>query len=281
MDEANGDYNLTASSDLIDAGTTTVTGVTLPTTDLDENARVVGGNIDIGPYEFSTTRPTINSLIYTGTATEQNELTFDTSYTLTDGRTISSITYDFLNDGSYVSLNTHTFNTAGTYTVKVKVTDDTGEFSSRSLSVTITPLAFSDMTDEQKLVKAIDPQYYDAITAIIASKQDSSHASGVTVGENNVVLAPSSYNLVTVSDIELTISKISALPTGWTLTSTPFEITDLSIFDSATVVWVYNNNTSAWMAYSSDATMRQNIIDNVDISLLTTIPAGSGVWVQK
>lgn len=52
VDEANGNYRLTASSGLIDAGTTSVTGITLPTTDLDGNPRVSGSNVDIGPYEY-------------------------------------------------------------------------------------------------------------------------------------------------------------------------------------------------------------------------------------
>jgi len=259
VDVANGDYHLTANSDLIDAGTTAVaTGVTLPTTDLDGNARVVGSSIDIGPYEFSSTKPTINSLSYTGEAKEMQQLTFNVDYTLSSGRSISNISYDYTNSGKWTSDNTHTFNTAGTYTVKVKVTDDAGEFSIYSLNITIAPLPFSEMTDDQKLKKAIDPQYYDQIMAIIAAKEN---------GGN--------------TDLSLTSEKIINLPTGWTLTSTPFAITDMSIFNSAYIIWTYDNATSSWSAYSPDATMQQKITNITGVSLLTTIPAGSGIWVYK
>jgi len=49
------------------------------------------------------------------------------------------------------------------------------------------------MTDEQKLVKAIDPAYYSDIIAIIDAEKSASHTSGVTTGENNVVLDPNSH----------------------------------------------------------------------------------------
>jgi hypothetical protein len=58
VDINNSDYNLTSSSGLIDAGTTDIEGVTFPTADLAGNKRISGSSIDIGPYEFSTTRPT-------------------------------------------------------------------------------------------------------------------------------------------------------------------------------------------------------------------------------
>ena len=153
----------------------------------------------------------------------------------------------------------------------------------------------------------------DDKTGAVTLKKNSkigSHSTilpGVTVGENNVLLQPTNYSLYTASDlnnsyesgkqyvqanltefglvaksdIEITATNLASLSTGWTLVSTPFTITDLSIFDSASVVWVYNNTTASWSAYSSNATMRQKIIDNTSVSLLTSIPAGSGVWVQK
>jgi predicted outer membrane repeat protein len=52
VDEVSENYNLTSSSGFIDVGTTNLTGLTLPTTDLNGNARIVGVLIDIGPYEF-------------------------------------------------------------------------------------------------------------------------------------------------------------------------------------------------------------------------------------
>ena len=209
VDEANGDYNLTASSDLVDAGTPTPS-ITLPDTDLGGNARLVGGAVDIGPYEFSTTKPTINSFTYSGTAKELNELTFSVDYNLTDGRSISEVAYDYANDGAYGTVETYTFDTAGTYTVNVKVTDSAGEFSTTSLNIIVVPLPFAEMTDEQKLVKAIDSIYYDDIIAIINSEKDSANASGVTTGENNVVLSPSTYGLFTEADINSSVATATA-----------------------------------------------------------------------
>ena len=394
VDEANGDYNLTASSDLIDAGTTTVDGVTIPDTDMNGNARIAGGSVDIGAYEFGTTRPTVNTLTYNGVAQTLQTLTFSVEYTLEATRTLDTIYYSY-DDGAFDTIDTYSFDTSGEHTVSVKVLDDAGEFSIKPITITIAPLAFENMTDAQKLNKAIDPAYYDAITAIISQKESDAQASGVTVGHNDVVLAPADYGLVTATaynqaiadtnttatttgiasgkayvqanlaefnlvtataynqaiadtnttatttgiangiesgknlviaspsayglvsqsdlnssvgtaltsgvasgkqyvqdnltefnlvpkaDIALTANKVSSLPTGWTSVSTPLAITDMSIFDSASIVWVYNNATTSWSAYSSNLATQQKIRDNTSISLLTTIPAGSGVWVEK
>ena len=310
VDVENGNYNLTASSDLIDAGTTEIEGLTLPDTDLNGNARIAGGNIDIGPYEFSTTRPTINSIKYTGDVKEFSELTFSVDYNLTDGRSLSSIEYDYENNGTWTASNYHTYEKAGTYTYAVKVTDSENEFSIKKQSITISELPFSEMTEEQKLKKAIDPQYYNEIISIIENREDSSYSSGVSTGENNVISDPHAYNLYNATDINasrdrgfsegkqyvldnlnefnlipktdivLTSEKIAAFNSGWTLTSTPLAITDLSIFDSVAIIWIYNNETASWSAYSSDSPMKEKI-EQSGITLLTTIPAGSGIWVYK
>lgn len=71
-------------------------------------------------------------------------------------------------------------------------------------------LPFAEMTDEQKLVKAIDSIYYDDIIAIINSEKDSANASGVTTGENNVVLSPSTYGLFTEADINSSVATATA-----------------------------------------------------------------------
>ncbi len=326
VDIDNNDYKLTASSDLIDAGTTDIiediNEITLPEADLDGNIRVVGGGIDIGPYEFSTTKPTLNSFTYTGIAKELNQLTFNVDYTLDGIRTLDNITYDYGNDGSWTADNTHAFDTAGMYTVNVKVTDSEGEYSTKPLLVTIVEISLTD-----KLLTVITQSDIDDILPMITADKDTAVATAITTatvagdaaGRDYVQTNPAEFalvtqaasdlavsdatttatatgvasgkqyvqdnvaefGLVTKSDIELTTTNISALSTGWTLVSTPFVITDLSVFDSATVVWVYNNSTSTWSAYSSNATTRQKIIDNAAVTLITTIPAGSGVWIQK
>jgi hypothetical protein len=279
-DEANGNYRLTSSSDLIDAGTTTIEGLTFPTTDLDGNARIVGGSIDIGPYEFSTTRPTINSISYTGVAKEQSLLTFSVDYTLASGRAINTIEYDYANNGSWSTASTHTFNTAGTYTVNVKITDSEGEFSTTSKVVTIAALAFSDMTDEQKLIKAIDPVYYDAVVAIIETQKESANVSGYELGTYDgtqlVIAAPDAYGLDVV--IPLQVAEVNALPTGWSMMAVPAAITDMSIFSSVKVVWYFKDDV--WRAYSPNAATT-SALAVAGIATLTTLPANSAVWVEK
>jgi predicted outer membrane repeat protein len=52
LDYKNSDYRLINSSGFIDAGTTEITGVNFPKTDLNGNPRISYGTIDIGPYEF-------------------------------------------------------------------------------------------------------------------------------------------------------------------------------------------------------------------------------------
>jgi len=458
VDEENGDYNLTAPSGLIDAGTTAIEGLTLPATDLDENARVVGSSIDIGPYEFSTTKPTINSFTYTGAAKELNQLTFSVDYIFDGTRTLDNITYDYTNDGSWTADSTHTFDTAGTYVVNIKVTDSEGEFSTTSLTVTIAQITLADKlltilsqsdidsilpmitedkntavseatstgitTGKESILKNLSEHnltttelaetlvseataagYDDGFIAgktyvqnnltefslitlanmeqAIADINSTATAAGITTGKDMVMDNPSSYgfitsaelnasssvtlatgiesgkqyvqdnlsefNLITISDkniaiaevnstgislgkqiiidnpssyglvttadlnasseqalqtgllsgkeyvqnnlaefslvsvptIEVTPSSIETLDTGWTLASTPFEITDLSVFDTVNLVWIFNNATASWSAYSSDADTMAAVNSSSSIDAITSIPAGAGVWVLK
>ena len=72
-DAPGGDYTLLAGSPGIDAGDGTVTG--LPSTDFDGNARISGGVVDLGAFEFqaaataslSITSPTANQMLPLGT----------------------------------------------------------------------------------------------------------------------------------------------------------------------------------------------------------------------
>ncbi len=251
VDSTNNNFHLKESSDLIDAGTMDIEEITLPNSDLDGNTRVVGGSIDIGPYEFTTSKPTINSITFTGEAKELSQLVFTTNYTLADERTLSKIEYDYLNNGTWTILDTYTYNKKGTYTLGVKVTDNKGEFSTTTKTITIDKLPFSQMTEEQKLVKAIDPKYYDEIVEIINNK--------------------SNIN-------SLTANKVDNMDSGWILSGTTSEIRDMSIFNNASIIWIYTNDS--WSAYSSNATMKQKIED-ANIPFLHSIPANSGIWIKK
>ena len=341
IDQVNNDYHLTDSSALIDAGTINIEGVVVPEADMDGNTRISGGAIDIGPYEFSSTRPTINTVTFTGTAKEQNELTFTTDYTLADGREVTEVLYDFMNDGNYTSLNTYTYNTVGSYTINVKVTDSEGEFSTTTTTVTIAELPFSEMTYEQKLIKAILPEYYDLLiseidieksksfssgkhyvqnnltefslvteaaqaTAVAASNtsgiatgkqyvQDNltefslvteaaqatavaaATTTGITDGENNVINNPVTYGLNIV--VGLSKEGIAQLPSGWKMISIPEDVTDLSVFDDAKIVWFFNNETQAWTGYSSNTNTVQQMEDK-NIGIITSLSTGDGVFIE-
>lgn len=307
VDEISNDYRLTASSDLIDAGTIDIEGVVFPNTDLDGHSRISGGSIDIGPYEYNSTRPTINSVTYTGVAKEQSELEFTTNYTLADGREIAEVSYDFLNDGNYTSLNTFIFNTAGTFNVGVKVTDSEGEFSTTTTTVTIAELLFSEMTYEQKLIKAISPEYYELLIPEINSEKSESFSSGkqyvqdnlsefslvteaaqatavkaaittgIADGENNVINNPIAYGLNIV--VSLSKDGIAQLPSGWKMISIPEDVTDLSVFDDAKIVWFFNNETQAWAGYSSNSNVMQQMKDK-NIDIITKLSAGDGIFIE-
>jgi hypothetical protein len=193
VDAENGDYRLTDSSDLVNAGTIDVEGIDFPETDMDGNYRISGATIDIGPYEYPLTAPTVTSLNYSGKLKEQVELTFIVNYTLSEGRSIKSIEYDYLDNGVYTSSDTSTYNTSGTYTVTVKVTDDSGEFSTSGLDIVIDELPWNEMTYEQKLVKAIFPEYYDSLLVQIDLEKSNSVAVAVTSATNTGVATGKQY----------------------------------------------------------------------------------------
>ncbi|MGM0519095.1 MAG: PKD domain-containing protein [Campylobacterota bacterium] len=277
IDSDSSNFNITSSSDFIDAGTTNINGLNFPDTDFEGNERIISTSIDIGPYEFTFSKPTINTFTYSGTAKELSQLTFNIEYTLESGRTISKIEYDYSNDATWTTTNTHTFNTAGTYTVNVKVTDSEGEFSVKSLDIIVAELAFADMTDEQKLVKAIDPQYYSEIMAIINGGSTLSYEDGKQYVQDN----PSEFSLVEAGNILVTEEDIDAIPTGWSLLGSPSEITDLSIFANAKMVWTFDETMQQWSAYSPEIAVQNDIDNSTSINTLHTIPKKRGFWVKK
>lgn len=91
---------------------------------------------------------------------------------------------------------------------------------------------------------------------------------------------PSIDGEVVPTSTALTASDIDALSSGWNLVGTQYTITDLSIFDNAKIIWIYNP-TDLWGAYTSDTTLKAQIISNDSIQLIDAIPAHSGIWVFK
>ena len=167
VDEATGDYHLCGDSPLVDAGTTELEGLQLPQKDMDGNARVVGASIDIGPYEYSTTRPTILDVRVLGEPKEGHKITLQVDYSLAEGRSLASITYDYEGDGTFVPEASHIYDKPGTYEIAVKVTDDAGEFSIKKITLTIQK---EDLRD--KLAKILTPEQIEQVLPIIEQEKE-------------------------------------------------------------------------------------------------------------
>ena len=167
VDEATGDYHLCGDSPLVDAGTTELEGLQLPQKDMDGNARVAGASIDIGPYEYSTTRPTILDVRVLGEPKEGHKITLQVDYSLAKGRSLASITYDYKGDGTFVPEASHIYDKPGTYEIAVKVTDDAGEFSIKKITLTIQK---EDLRD--KLAKILTPEQIEQVLPIIEQEKE-------------------------------------------------------------------------------------------------------------
>lgn len=155
---------------LIDSGKTIetllnsdpMTGYSFPIIDIEGNQRIAGASIDIGPYEFSTTRPTITKFDVEGTRKVDQALLFVTEATASAGRTIASYEIDN-GDGSFVFAGSEfsvTYETSGQRSVQVKVTDDQGEWSAQSLTISI-----ADLTLEEKIEVATEAGRQEVINS--------------------------------------------------------------------------------------------------------------------
>ncbi len=172
-DEMAGDFHIGSNSILIDEGTTAISGITFPDKDFDGYSRVVGSSIDIGPYEFSATRPIIDSFTYSGFPEVLSEITLTIAATPHTGRTIETYEIDF-GDGIFMPadvVTTHVYMVAGDYTVTARVTDSSGEFTLETQDMYIIPLDEISLLD--KVADALennDPEAInDAINALFAS----------------------------------------------------------------------------------------------------------------
>ena len=182
VNEVNGDYHLTASSDLIDAGTNDfadkfiVDGVNYLEYDYEDSNRSVGASMDIGIYEYSTSKPTIDSFTFSGDPKQYQTITFNVDYTLAEGRSISEVSFDYLNNGTFITEEEHIFSEVKTYPIHTKILDDMGEFSITSLNIPIEELPYDEMTDEEKLKEAIDEAHYADIMRIIEEEKAAAEA---------------------------------------------------------------------------------------------------------
>jgi len=133
-------FGLTQTSILIDSGKNLDT---LPIFDIAGNQRIAGGGVDIGPYEFVSDRPTISDFGYTGEAKVGSPLTFFAE-TLEDISSLT-LTVDF-GDGfiAFVEGMQFNFSSAGDYPVTLRVMNEQGAISSRTIIISVRDLTFSE-----------------------------------------------------------------------------------------------------------------------------------------
>jgi hypothetical protein len=80
-------------------------------------------------------------------------------------------------------------------------------------------------------------------------------------------------------DIEWSAEKVENLSNGWFFKGTGKEITNLKIFDSVKIVWIFEDGV--WKAWSSVSSLKSAIEVDSEIELLNTIPKDSGFWILK
>lgn len=209
LDIANNDFHLSSNSVLIDSGVNIFTmgdsGWEQPNeVDIDSNQRLSGGSMDIGPYEFSSTRPTITKFDVEGVRKVDQVLLFVTDATASSGRTITSYEIDN-GSGAFVSASSEfgvTYSTSGQRLVRVKVTDDQGEWSAKSLTISI-----ADLTLDEKILAATeagrqqvinDPSSYGLYSQ---ASLDEQILAAREAGRQDVITSPSTYGLTLASEI--------------------------------------------------------------------------------
>jgi hypothetical protein len=165
--------------------------------DINDDNRIVDSIVDLGVYEVSSTKPNIDEITYSGIARQFEQLSFNTNFTLSSPKTLKEITYNF--DGHYVSDNSFIYKTSGRKIIKVKLTDSEGEFTISTLSLNITPLAYEEMTFEQKLMTAVEASHLDDIQQEVSLQITSSYSQGRVKGEKDgiqmCIESPETYGI--------------------------------------------------------------------------------------
>ncbi len=90
---------------------------------------------------------------------------------------------------------------------------------------------------------------------------------------------PDGFNSGAGTESPITKSTIDNLSSGWHLLGTSSIISDLSIFESAEIVWSWNNGD--WEAYSPLSAKQLLIEDSSSVGGLNQIEAGKGFWIKK
>ena len=133
---------------------------------------------------------------------------------------------------------------------------------------------------EGKQYVQTNPSEFNLVTAAdkdaaVATAQ----TTGITEGKQYVQTNPSEFNLIGISELKPNSIEINNLPAGWSLISTRSEITDLTIFNGAAIIWVFDG--VQWKGWSSNSNTLQKLQTSSTYGVLTAIPANSGIWVSK
>jgi hypothetical protein len=87
-----------------------------------------------------------------------------------------------------------------------------------------------------------------------------------------------SSNIFNCGIDEINETYINNLGSGWRLLGSSIEISDMSIFSSASFVWSYDKESSSWSIYSA-YTLPSSVTES--FNLLSIIPINQGFWVYK
>jgi len=115
---------------------------------------------------------------------------------------------------------------------------------------------------------------YTAITAYKLTCSFKYHLKFIKVA----LLSSDSSCSETAVEQTFTKSFVDSLDTGWSLSGTCENITDLSIFANVKTVWAWNG--ASWSIYSPIDAVKE-LIKKYSISQLTGISAKSGFWINK
>ena len=305
-------FQPTADSVLIDAGYINDEFFLMPTTDALGKRRIYNGAVDIGPYEFGAgfDEPIINSVNVSGEKKVTRELTFSITAQAIEGRSFSiyDIDYGFGSFNSVAATSTYTYSTPGTYDVVIRITDNAGDTATWPLELVVVDLALEDkleLAKQEGLAEGLEIGRAEGFIEGVSAGRTEGFAGGVndvinnpsnyghaTVAEMNaaviaaqnsarqyVIDNPEEFGLISSANIqEITAETIFNLTTGSHLIGSTTSISDLSIFNSATIIWTYQNGQ--YKAYTSSPDLGARILA-AGYELTDRIDASAGIWVIK
>ncbi len=193
---------------------------------------------------------------------------------------------------------THRYSTPGNFIVQAEAIDLLGSREASILSVSIADLSvdekierartellnsiyaapenfglISSVTHQAAVAESIDRARTDLLSSIYANPEDYGLVSSVTY---QAVLD----QLEAIPASEITSNSIQQLSSGWHLLGSDSRMSDMSVFDSALAVWVYDASNERFNVYSSFPVVRESLLEQ-GYTLVNTINKNQGFWVYK